>query len=84
MAETLRATDLVLGRAASRISMSWLSERAATKLTDRERLILRARFGDQKQNLEDLGRELGLTKERVRQIQSQALQKLRRAAGVAA
>ena len=64
--------------------MSWLSERAATKLTDRERLILRARFGDQKRNLEDLGREMGLSKERVRQIQNEALRKLRRAAGLAA
>ena len=53
------------------------------RLNDRERRILIGRYGiggaDQ-QTLEQLGRELGITKERVRQIESRAREKLRRIA----
>ena len=50
------------------------------RLDDRERRILVSRYGIGGANeltLERLGRELGITKERVRQIQSQAQEKLR-------
>jgi len=49
-------------------------------LTDRERIVLQQRFGfqtDRSHTLEEIGKLLGLTRERVRQIESQALQKLR-------
>lgn len=49
-------------------------------LTPREELIMKLRFGiDCKKNhtLEEIGRKLGLTRERIRQIESRALRKLR-------
>ena len=52
-------------------------------LDDRERRIIVSRFGlggANEQTLEQLGRELGITKERVRQIESRAQEKLRRIA----
>jgi RNA polymerase primary sigma factor len=51
------------------------------RLNDRERQILVSRFGLGGANeltLEQLGRELGITKERVRQIESRAQEKLRK------
>ena len=49
-------------------------------LTPRERLVLQLRFGlgnGQAHTLEQVGRELGITRERVRQIEAGALAKLR-------
>ncbi|MEO1328803.1 MAG: RNA polymerase factor sigma-32 [Pseudomonadota bacterium] len=49
-------------------------------LTDRERLIIRERkLIDTPRTLEALGQELGLSKERVRQLEAQALKKMRNA-----
>jgi RNA polymerase primary sigma factor len=51
------------------------------RLDDRERRIIVSRYGlngSHEQTLEQLGRELGITKERVRQIESRAQDKLRR------
>lgn len=53
-------------------------------LTDEERIIICMRFGINQEGsrsytLERLGRELGVTRERVRQIQEGALEKLRKA-----
>jgi RNA polymerase primary sigma factor len=53
------------------------------RLDDRERRIIVSRYGINgagEQTLEQLGRELGITKERVRQIESRAQDKLRRIA----
>ena len=52
-------------------------------LNDRERRILIGRYGiggAAQQTLEQLGRHLGITKERVRQIESRAREKLRKLA----
>jgi RNA polymerase primary sigma factor len=52
-------------------------------LDERERKIIISRFGlggVSEQTLEQLGRELGITKERVRQIESRAQEKLRKIA----
>ncbi|GAC1469083.1 MAG: hypothetical protein NVSMB9_12470 [Isosphaeraceae bacterium] len=51
------------------------------KLNDRERQILVSRYGiggAHEMTLEQLGKELGITKERVRQIESRAQEKLRK------
>ena len=53
------------------------------RLDERERRIIISRYGingSNEQTLEQLGRELGITKERVRQIESRAQQKLRKIA----
>ncbi|MFN3892939.1 MAG: RNA polymerase factor sigma-32 [Beijerinckiaceae bacterium] len=58
--------------------LRWLREAMAT-LSERELHILRARqLQDDAKTLETLGGELGISKERVRQIESRALEKLRR------
>jgi RNA polymerase primary sigma factor len=51
-------------------------------LNDRERMILRARYGldGPEQSLRDLGEQIGVSAERVRQIEQRALGKLRSAA----
>jgi RNA polymerase primary sigma factor len=56
--------------------------RALAPLSDRERDVLRLRYGlgaDREYTLEEIGRRLSVTRERVRQIESRALQKLRAA-----
>jgi RNA polymerase primary sigma factor len=54
--------------------------RAVAKLPDREQEILKLRFGmdgdPDPQSLEQIGKRLGLTRERVRQIEAQALERL--------
>ena len=57
-------------------------ERAMAPLADREREILRLRYGigqDRAHTLEEIGRRLSLTRERVRQLEARALAKLRHA-----
>jgi RNA polymerase primary sigma factor len=52
-------------------------------LDEREQKIIKARFGvcgEEERTLEQLGRELGITKERVRQIESRAQERFRRRA----
>jgi len=53
-------------------------QRRLERLPERERLIVERRFGlkGDPQSLETVGRELGLTRERVRQLQVQALKQL--------
>jgi RNA polymerase primary sigma factor len=51
------------------------------RLNDRERRVLTSRFGlagAAEQTLEQLGREFGVTKERIRQIEARAQEKLRK------
>jgi RNA polymerase primary sigma factor len=58
-------------------------KRALNELNPREQFILRARFGLEDgymRTLEEIGRELQLTRERVRQIEAKALGKVRHSA----
>jgi len=54
--------------------------RAVAELPDREREVLKLRFGldgdPDPQSLEQIGKRLGLTRERVRQIETEALERL--------
>ncbi|MCL5776357.1 RNA polymerase factor sigma-32 [Limibaculum sp. FT325] len=55
----------------------WLTD-AFTALTPREKMIIAARkLSDEPETLESLGQKLGLSKERVRQLEAQALRKMR-------
>jgi RNA polymerase primary sigma factor len=58
---------------------------ALAGLTSREACILRLRFGigeSSEQTLEQIGRQFSLTRERIRQIEAQALRKLRSASAI--
>src|SRR4051812_18609563 len=62
-------------------------ERAMDALTDREREVLRLRYGlgrDREMTLEEIGRRLSVTRERVRQIEARAVAKMRAARNNAA
>ena len=62
-------------------------ERAMAPLSDREREVLRLRYGlgiDREMTLDEIGRRLSVTRERVRQIEAKALAKMRQARGDAA
>jgi RNA polymerase primary sigma factor len=53
---------------------------ALDELNDREKQVVRMRFGldgDQPQTLEEVGKQFGVTRERIRQIESKTLAKLR-------
>jgi RNA polymerase sigma-32 factor len=53
---------------------------AMTGLSDRERLIVHSRFLDnERQTLRELGEKMGISRERVRQLEMRALEKIRKA-----
>jgi RNA polymerase primary sigma factor len=62
-------------------------ERAMSALNDREKEVMRLRYGlgtDREHTLEEVGRRLFITRERVRQIEAKALAKMRKNKGRAA
>src|SRR5438105_9970711 len=66
--------------AAARAMLNEAVGEALEELTDRERKIVRLRFGledGQARTLEEVGKEFGVTRERIRQIESKTLAKLR-------
>ena len=72
---------------AMRNQMAGEVERAMAPLTDREREVMRLRYGlgtDREHTLEEVGRRLFITRERVRQIEAKALAKMRGSSGRAA
>jgi RNA polymerase sigma-32 factor len=63
----------------SRTRTRWIASSLAT-LSEREQIIIRERrLREEGSTLEELGRKLGISKERVRQIEHRALQKLKNA-----
>ncbi|HAJ90730.1 MAG TPA: RNA polymerase factor sigma-32 [Rhodospirillaceae bacterium] len=69
--------DVVIGMKDSQTRSKWLND-ALKKLSDREQHIIRERHMQYETvTLEELGKKLGVSKERVRQLESRALEKLR-------
>ena len=65
---------------AARLSLNSAVEEALADLNVREKAVVRMRFGlddGQARTLEEVGREFGVTRERIRQIESKTLAKLR-------
>jgi RNA polymerase primary sigma factor len=66
--------------AAARAMLNEAVNQALAELSERERRVVRLRFGlddGQMRTLEEVGREFGVTRERIRQIESKTLAKLR-------
>ena len=66
--------------AAIRSQLAEEVERAMSPLNDREREVMRLRYGlgtDRAHTLEEVGRRLAITRERVRQIEAKAVAKMR-------
>jgi RNA polymerase primary sigma factor len=66
--------------AATRAMLNEAVNRALSELTEREQKVVRLRFGlddGHMRTLEEVGREFGVTRERIRQIESKTLAKLR-------
>jgi RNA polymerase sigma-32 factor len=69
--------DIVIQMKDSKTRSQWLAEALGT-LTEREQKIIRDRHLQYETvTLEDLGRELGVSKERVRQLEARAMEKLK-------
>src|SRR3989338_884494 len=77
IADTSQPTPI---EAASKELLKENIEEVLSTLTDREARVLRMRFGLDGKNpmtLEEVGREFGVTRERIRQIEAKALRKLK-------
>lgn len=69
--------DIVMGMRDAKTRSQWL-EAALGTLSDREQKIIRDRHLQYETvTLEDLGKELGVSKERVRQLEARAMEKLK-------
>jgi RNA polymerase primary sigma factor len=81
LGDLIEATDAVDPHAAAEASaLRRVLAEALAELTPREQRILRMRFGIDgaaDQTLEEVGREFNVTRERIRQIEAKALEKLR-------
>lgn len=69
--------DIVIGMKDAQTRSAWLKS-ALSELSDREQTIIKERhLGYEAVTLEDLGKELGVSKERVRQLEQRAMTKLK-------
>jgi RNA polymerase sigma factor (sigma-70 family) len=75
------STEESAGRRRGRRRREAVTEESLQVLTPREQTIIRMRFGlnpqGEEYTLEEIGKHLGVTRERVRQIEARALAKLR-------
>ena len=69
--------DIVVGMKDAETRSKWLND-ALGSLSDREQKIIRERhLGYETLTLEELGKDLGISKERVRQLEARAMNKLK-------
>jgi RNA polymerase sigma-32 factor len=69
--------DVVMGMKDSQTRSEWL-DKALGQLSDRERTIIQERhLSYEAVTLEDLGKQLGVSKERIRQLEQRAMSKLK-------
>lgn len=79
--ESPGSEEIVSGREARGLVKKELT-RALARLNERERMVVEKRvMADEPTSLQGIGDELGVTRERVRQIEGQALKKLKKALG---
>jgi RNA polymerase primary sigma factor len=80
VSEEVDLTELLTTEHAESNSMNFINKlpEARETLTEREKHILAARFDEDKQMLKTLGFKYGVTRERIRQIERDALIKLRK------
>jgi RNA polymerase primary sigma factor len=81
------ASALTPEASAIRGQMAEELERAMAPLNDREREVLRLRYGlglDREMTLDEIGRRMSISRERVRQIEARAMAKIRASRGRAA
>lgn len=77
----LKSTEGDIEKIGEEMNMQMIVKRYIDRLQDREKRILTLRFGLEdgvSRPLEDVGREFGSTRERIRQIEAKALNKLRK------
>jgi RNA polymerase primary sigma factor len=81
LGDLIKAPDAIDPHAAAEASaLADVVEEALAELTPREQRILRMRFGiggETDHTLEEVGKVFGVTRERIRQIEAKALEKLR-------
>ena len=81
LGDLIRAADAIDPQAAAEANaLQRIVGEALADLTPREQRILRMRFGiggTTDRTLEEIGKEFGVTRERIRQIEAKALEKLR-------
>ncbi|MBL8711562.1 MAG: RNA polymerase factor sigma-32 [Alphaproteobacteria bacterium] len=75
--KTANPEEVVMGMKDNSTRSNWLNQ-ALGELSDRERTIIEERrMNDEVVTLEDLGKQLGISKERVRQLEQRAMEKLK-------
>lgn len=75
--QTPNPEDVVIGMKDNVTRSKWLND-ALSELSPRERTIIQERrMTDQAVTLEDMGKQLGISKERVRQLEQRAMDKLK-------
>jgi RNA polymerase sigma-32 factor len=75
--KTSNPEEVVMGMKDNATRSTWLNQ-ALGELSDRERTIIEERrMNDDIVTLEDLGKQLGISKERVRQLEQRAMEKLK-------
>lgn len=69
--------DIVIGMRDAKTRSRWLEEALGVLSTREQKIIRQRHLNDNSVTLEDLGNELGVSKERVRQLEARAMEKLK-------